>query len=441
MRYAMLNKGIKYFVMSLLIAITSCLNGNSLLIAAPQHGSFKQDDLGVLKNSLTFALKDMDVREVLKNLSDEIGKKLVIASDVRGKISISLKDATPEQALNEVVRKANLNVQYQGDVISITPNRGAEPSLMVERVFPLYTSGVEEITGVIEALISEQGSVFINTKGRVVLVRDYASNLDTIENILKQFDPLPKQIAVEAAILSVTLEDEETIGVKWSGLDSKMQDGKLFDWQVATEGFVLPAASSAGGLYTAVTYATISNFIEALLKVSSVKVLSRPKVLVLDGEEAQIIVGKKLGYRTMLTTASQNTMENIEFLEVGTQLKVTPRVVDLGTVLMAIHPEVSDGEISSEGLPTESTSEVTTQVMVQHGQTVVIGGMISDKKGKTVHAVPILGSIPLLGRLFKRTEDFVTKSEMIVLITPRLVGTLPDRDMMNEIENSKKHFK
>lgn len=431
----------KYTAALLLVVIVMLgVSNNCQLNAAPQWGVSKQENGATAQNRLSLTLQDMDVREVLTNLSEEMGKRFVISPDVMGKISLSLRDATPERALDEVLRLANLKAQHQGDIVSISPNRRVGPSVLTEKAFPLRTSDVEEIRKLVEVMLSKGGSVFINEKARVVLVRDYAANIDNIEAVLRKFDPAPRQIAVDAAILSVTKGDEKTFGVKWSGLDSSIHHGKQLSWQASTEGLVMPIASGASGLFTAISYASIANFIEALQKVNTVKILSRPNILAVEGEEAQIIVGKKLGYRTMMTTVTQNTMENIEFLEVGTQLIVTPYVIDVGTIMLMIHPEVSDGEISSDGLPSESTSEVTTRVIVRTGQTVVIGGMLSDKKGKTVHAVPILGSIPLLGRLFKRTEDYVTRSEMVVLITPRLIDTGPDSSMNRDIERSKKHF-
>ena len=409
-------------------------NSATYVQTVPQNIS----DYDIPNDKISMTIKDMDIREVLKNIGEEIGKRFEISPDVMGKISVSLKDVTPQEALNEVLKIGNLQAQHRSNTIAIVPNRKSKPSVFTEKVFQLKTAKTEDIREVVESMLSESGNAFINQAARVVLVQDYWANVDNIGAILEQFDPTPAQIAVDAAILSVSTGDEVTIGVKWSSLDSILHKGKSLIWQGSTEGMVMPISPESVGLYTAVTYANISNFIEALRKLSNVKILSRPKILVIEGQEAEIIVGKKLGYRTTLTTVSQTTMENIQFLEVGTQLKVTPRKINSSTIMLTIHPEVSDGEITATGLPMETTSEVTTSVIVKNGQTVIIGGLINDKKGKTEHAVPILGSIPLLGRLFKRTEDVITKSEMVVLITPRFVGTEPDRIMARDLEKSTK---
>ena len=409
-------------------------NSATYVQAVPQNIS----DYDIPNDKISMTIKDMDIREVLKNIGEEIGKRFEISPDVMGKISVSLKDVTPQEALNEVLKIGNLQAQHRSNTIAIVPNRKSKPSVFTEKVFQLKTAKTEDIREVVESMLSESGNAFINQEARVVLVQDYWANVDNIGAILEQFDPTPAQIAVDAAILSVSTGDEVTIGVKWSSLDSILHKGKSLIWQGSTEGMVMPISPESVGLYTAVTYANISNFIEALRKLSNVKILSRPKILVIEGQEAEIIVGKKLGYRTTLTTVSQTTMENIQFLEVGTQLKVTPRKINSSTIMLTIHPEVSDGEITATGLPMETTSEVTTSVIVKNGQTVIIGGLINDKKGETEHAVPILGSIPLLGRLFKRTEDVITKSEMVVLITPRFVGTEPDRIMARDLEKSTK---
>jgi Flp pilus assembly secretin CpaC len=141
---------------------------------------------------------------------------------------------------------------------------------------------------------------------------------------------------------------------------------------------------------------------------------------VLNKQKAELIIGKRLGYKTQ-TFNNQQTIENVQFLDVGTKLILRPFAAPDGFVRMEIHPEQSSGSIDINGLPTVETTEVTSNVMVRDGSTVVIGGLIDEQTEEVVDQIPLLGSIPIVGNAFKTTDERLIRSELIVLITPRIV--------------------
>jgi type II secretory pathway component GspD/PulD (secretin) len=165
----------------------------------------------------------------------------------------------------------------------------------------------------------------------------------------------------------------------------------------------------------------IGVFLEALATVTEVEVLANPKVLALNRQMAEIIVGGRLGYRTTTTTETA-TVQQVEFLETGTQLRFRPFVADDGFIRLEIHPENSTGSVDARTeLPTKNTTEVTTNVLVRQGQTLVIGGLIEKQRNDIVKKVPILGDLPIAGALFRRTEKAEMRREILVLLTPRLI--------------------
>jgi type II secretory pathway component GspD/PulD (secretin) len=151
--------------------------------------------------------------------------------------------------------------------------------------------------------------------------------------------------------------------------------------------------------------------------------LSTPKLLALENQEASVIVGDRRGY-AVTTTINQVTSESIEFLESGVILRVTPHVDSEGRVMMDIHPEVSTGVVDANGIPSQTTTEVTTRLLVGSGQTVFIGGLIKQTRTESRKGVPLLGRIPGIGLLFSSREVTSTNTETVVIITPRVIGEI-----------------
>jgi type IV pilus assembly protein PilQ len=149
-------------------------------------------------------------------------------------------------------------------------------------------------------------------------------------------------------------------------------------------------------------------------------VVASPSVRVLNKQRAELIIGQRLGYKTVTQNGAQS-VENINFLEVGTKLLIRPFVAQDGLVRMEIHPERSAGQINNQGLPESRTTEVTSNVMVRDGSTIVIGGLIEEQANQTQSRIPGLGALPVVGNLFKNKANDTFRTELIVLITPRIV--------------------
>ena len=159
--------------------------------------------------------------------------------------------------------------------------------------------------------------------------------------------------------------------------------------------------------------------LRALDTAGRVRTLSTPRLLVMEHQQAEVIIGDRLGYR-VTTTINQVTSESVEFLDSGVILKVTAAVDRSGRVLLSIHPEVSTGTIS-DGIPSLKTTEVTTELLAEDGQKIFIGGLIRNTTTDNRRGVPVLGDLPIIGHLFSSHEARSQNTETIVLITPRLV--------------------
>ncbi len=234
-----------------------------------------------------------------------------------------------------------------------------------------------------------------------------------------ELDAQPKQVLIEAKVLEVTLDDGESYGIDWN---------KVFDSPNATNGSFGTNALAAGnavvgpkqaGFFFSLANKNLELFLEAQTTRNRVKTLSTPKLLAMENQEAKAVIGKSTGYK-VTTTINQVTTESIQFLESGVILRVTPSVDQQGRVLLKVHPEVSSTTLNA-GIPDKKSTEVTTDLLCEDGQSVFIGGLMKKISTKDKTGVPILGDIPGIGRLFSTTTETVNNTETVVIITPRII--------------------
>jgi len=182
---------------------------------------------------------------------------------------------------------------------------------------------------------------------------------------------------------------------------------------------VLTSGVTSLGLYAQILSGNTEAYLSGLEKVIGYDLVASPWITALNHKEAEILIGSKYGYLTLLTTTT-GTLQQVNYLAVGTKLKFTPHISDDGYIRMTIYPSVSEGQVSN-GLPQENTTETKNEVLVKDGQSIVIGGLMKNYTTQTEIGIPLLSSIPLLGTLFRRTELVSEKREIMVVITPHIV--------------------
>lgn len=413
--------------------------------------------------TITVNFQDEDLGEILELFSTNYELNLVYGSDVLGTVTMNFFNAPVEDALRQLLAANGFTYEIDGRFILIKPAPANIPgnnaaSKFLPTVIHLNHIRAEEAMSMLQPLMaasekmisgmapqkgldtSELGGNEEASRETLVL---YASDqtLEKIQGLLDILDVPPTQILVEATILSVSLSDDFQLGVDFSafggidfqamGGDSNLSDGintgsvngnPLQGWLggLNQRGFT---DSSSNGLHFGILRNQIGMFVSALETVSNTTVLSNPQVLTVNRHAAELLVGRKLPYITTSVTET-GTLQSVAFLEVGTSLVFRPFVTDDGYVRMEIFPKKSDGFINSLGLPEETTTELRTNVLVKEGNTVVIGGLIETGQNTEIEQVPLLGSIPYLGQLFRSEIQVESKNEIIILLTPHIVDDL-----------------
>lgn len=443
----------------------------SVLLALPLGAPLPQD------HPVTINVKDVELSGLLEGLAIQHRINLVAGDEVEGRVTINLFDVPLDAALDQILATQRLGYIREGEfyrVVTLEEQRSylhAKDS-QETRVFPLNHLLEQEALELLTPFLSDEGKCSIaggdsgggeggagggsseeagSGRRRSIVISDRRSQLAEIEAALAQLDVPPQQVLLEATILTVSLGDENLFGIDFnvlggidfetagattdfSGMSSFDVGGAALEnflFSGGTNGFA--SDSPTEGLALGLVKNQVAVFLEALEETTNATILSNPKVVALNGQEARIIVGGRLGYVTVVTTET-TTLEEVQFLDTGTQLRFKPHVGDDGWIRMDVHPQNSTGVVDPiSGVPSETTAEITTSVLMRDGQTLVIGGLISESV-QTIHSqVPLLGSLPLVGALFRRSRESVVRSELVILLTPHVLDPVIEERRAAEV--------
>ena len=406
-------------------------------------------------------IKDEDIRVVLAALSEQGGLNILPSKNVQGTVSASLNNVTVETALDAILRSTGFVARREGPFIYVgTPldfdAMAHSLDVIGTRVYrPNYVSA-QEIVALITPILTPPpiGKVVASSPSKVdipsddvkaggnyfasadaVLVQDYEAVLAAVDQLVAEIDCRPPQVAIEAMILSVRLNDTNQFGVDFQFLRDK-QHLKMATGTPLTD---LAQVSFNNGLKFAFLDSNLGAFLDALETIGDTNVVARPNLMVLNKQRAEILIGSELGYVSTSQTETSTT-QSVNFLEVGAQLRLRPFIAEDGMIRMEIHPELSQGSVRVEGgftLPDKDVTKVTTNIMVRDGYTIVIGGLMRDDLTTTTSQIPVVGNLPLVGFMFRNKNEEIEKREILVLVTPHIVR---EPDMYHEGEQGAGEF-
>ncbi|MBX3414868.1 MAG: secretin and TonB N-terminal domain-containing protein [Pirellulales bacterium] len=413
----------------------------SEILPAPQAG---EGDANLHIN-----IQNEDLRDVLELLSKQSGLNILASKNVGGSVSAVLNNVTVDEALSAILKSTGFTARREGNFIFVgTPQDFVEMDHTSDRIGtriyrPNYITAIE-LQQLIEPLLtSEVGKSSVTTaaatgigsddtqvggdsfsSGDAVLVQDYEQVLNEIDQVLDELDKRPVQVAIDAMILSVKLGDKLQVGVNWQFLRNKdtirfgIGTPRTVPFADPTDPFTF-----TGGLTFDFLDSSLGSFLNFLETIGDTNVIASPHLMVLDKQRAEILIGAQLGYISTTVTETSTT-QSVEFLEVGAQLRLRPYVSTDGLIRMEVHPELSTGAVPvREGftLPEKEVTQVTTNIMVRDGCTVIIGGLMREDLKTTTTQVPVVGNLPYVGFLFRNTTEDIEKREILVLITPHIV--------------------
>ena len=410
-------------------------------------------------------LKDVDLKDFFRLIHEISGLNVVLDPAVKGSLTIVLDDVPWDQALDIVLQNNGLEKQLDGNVLRIattdTIKREAEgrrdlvkaEAEAVGQVTATRVLSYAKATALRDTLkrfLSARGDILSDERSNTLIIRDIPSVLPDIDALIKQLDRKSQQVEIEARVVSASRTFSREIGTQF-GLSAAALGGRnIFGGLAGNAGFVSPLIRGAGlpapPLVSSGSTAMplISNlgalaptsgfsfahsspnfaldFIISAAEAKGVgKLLSKPKVITQNNEKATVKQGSKIPVQTVI-----NNTISTQFIDAVLKLEVTPQITAEGTVYMEVVVEntaIDNGVPRVQNIPALSTQSAETKVLVNDGGTVVIGGVIISNQRTDVAQVPLLGSIPIIGHLFKRTTVSTSSQELLFFLTPRIVPT------------------
>jgi len=360
-------------------------------------------------------LKYAEPSHVLKLLEQVKGPQGQLVADDKTGTMLLIDTAGKIEEMESVIATA--------EIPSVTRERHT-----ITQTFTLQYGDVGEVQPHIVPMLTDGiGRVDADVRTKTLIVEDTTNRVRRISRMIHLLDRRPKEVFVEAKIISVRLTDDFKFGINWEhlveGIDPRFE---------LSSSSLSPLLGRGEGNFS-LSYGLIgdgnqlSMVLDAIKTVGDTKVLSNPHVAVLDGHEAVIkVVRDEPLVEAQLESGSTNVIaEEISFIEVGVMLSVIPQINDEGFITMDIKPEVSTVADTFPGrfpIPVVQKALAETSVMVGDGQTIIIGGLIQDEKADTTSRVPFLGRIPLLGALFRSTSVESRSNELVVFLTPRIMS-------------------
>ena len=429
----------------------------------------KKDEFGYTGERLSLNFQNIEVRAILQLIADFTGLNMVTSDAVGGNVTLRLKNVPWDQALDIILKSRGLGMRQNGNVIMVAPSEELaarerlelEANRQVEELAPLRTEFVQinyanaaTLMALIQAddnnLLSERGNVSIDDRTNTLIIQDVAASLESVRELIAELDIPVRQVLIESRIVNADESFAKDIGVRFGYSKATKSGGDQLRTDIGESGspFVSIGGTQNGGLVTGTTAFTNGNEglmvdlpaipadasalalaigkvgsyllqleLSALIAEGRGEDIASPRVITSNQNEATIQSGVQIPYQE----ASSSGATSVSFQDAVLSLTVTPQITPEDSIIMDLAVNQDTVGASFNGVPAINTRSVTTQVLVDNGETVVLGGVYTSSDTKTVDRTPFFGDLPYVGFLFKRTDINSSKSELLIFITPKIL--------------------
>jgi type IV pilus assembly protein PilQ len=414
-------------------------------------------------------LKDVDLRDFFRLIHEISGLNVVLEPSVKGTLTIVLDEVPWDQALDIVLQNNGLDKQLNGNVLRIATRetlkkeadmlhdldkaqQAVTPPVTVTRVLS-YTKATN-MRETLKRFLSPQGDILADERSNQLIIRDIPATIPVLDNLIRQLDRKSQQVEIEARVVSASRSFAQDIGTELGFAGTTTSGRSLFSGSPAvggsgvtpgsgippnpvtvgsgvtsgngvTSGLPLNTSLSAGSPTSGFGFShrspnfAVDFFITAAEAKGVGKLLSKPRVVTQNNEKATVKQGTKIPIQTTI-----NNTVSLQYIDAVLKLEVTPQITAEGTVFMDVlveNTQVDNGIARIQGIPALDTQSAETKITVPDGGTVVIGGVIVTQQRVDVTQVPLVGSLPVIGNLFKRTNVSTSSQELLFFLTPRIL--------------------
>jgi type IV pilus assembly protein PilQ len=382
---------------------------------------------------MSLDVQGAEIQTVLRSLSEFSGKNIVASKEVKGVVTLRLRNVPWRHALDILMRAQGLGMVERGQTIVIsnletlrkeemdrrTAERAQEELLPLEtRIVPVSYANADEMSKSVEKTLTKRGHIEVDKRSNSLLVTDITERLDMAESMVRSLDTKTPQVEIVARLVDVDVTATRSLGIEWGVHNLDLFDaGVGEDVKISALGVTNPAGTVKLG--TVKSFGNIDATLEALETQNKANIISNPRITTVNNREASVVVGQQIPLIVQDFAGNAVT----QLTTIGIKLSVTPHINVGNKITMDVHPEVSDlaSQATVQGGIIINTTMADTRVMVNDGETAVIGGLIRSNESSTKRGVPILMDIPLIGNLFRSNSTTKAKRELLIFVTPKIL--------------------
>ena len=449
------------------------------------------DEAGQAKDMISVDFNEADIQSVLKILALKGNVNIVASPDVKGTVTLQLKDVPWSSAFETIINTYGFSYEKKGNIYEVlTPasfkTRQDAGAVLKREVFRLNYASLDQVTPALKKTLSKMASVESIAGTNQIVITDQASNMEAVRNLISRIDTRMPQVHIETKIIRTTLSNTEQMGIDWNPqvqlrgaarpmtfpFKTKTNDFLQSETAIGNTSSSTTIATTAGGgqnsatttdfpfakgfpyvskdafKFGTVDFNQFTLMFNMLSNRKSTKIISNPRIVVLNNQSAKIQVGDEIGIPKLERNETTGAFEISGFQprNTGIVLNVTPHISEKSEVLLYVKPEVTKfvgfEKITDTNLtsPHFETVVAETTVLIHSGDTLVIGGLISDEDTDDKSRVPYLSNIPVAGWLFKRTAPVKQRTETIFFITVVLADDAYNQKALDEWRKSQKAF-
>jgi type IV pilus assembly protein PilQ len=425
--------------------------GNNLVLAvetpAPEAAKKQEDSDGgdydrmqpTDGRRMSLDVQGADVQTVLRSLAEFSGKNIVASKEVKGEVTLRLRNVPWRHALDIVLKSQGLGMVETGQTIVISnletlrkeelernsAARNQEELLPLEtRILPINYANGKEMKMSVEKTLTKRGHIEVDDRSNALIVTDISDKLDQVDAMVRNLDTRTPQVEIVARLVDVDASATRDLGIDWGVHHLDLFDAGVSENVDVHAGDVTNPAGVAK-IGTIKNFGSIEATLQALETQNKANIISNPRITTVNNREASVVVGKQIPLIVQDFAGNAVT----QMTTIGIKLNVTPHINTGNRITMDVHPEVSDlaSQATVQGGIIINTTMADTRVMVNDGETAVIGGLIRSNESTTKRGIPVLMDVPLLGNLFRSNSTTHQKRELLIFVTPKILGETASR--------------
>jgi type IV pilus assembly protein PilQ len=383
---------------------------------------------------MSLDVQGADIQTVLRSLAEFSGKNIVASKEVKGEVTLRLRNVPWRHALDIVLKSQGLGMFETGQTIVISnldtlrkeelerrsAERNQEELLPLEtRILPVNYANSKEMAKSVEKTLTKRGHIEVDDRSNSLIVTDISDKLDQVDAMVRNLDTRTPQVEIVARLVDVDVSATRALGIEWGVHNLDLLDAGItehVDVKAADVGNPVGLAR----LGTIKQFGSVEATLQALETQNKANIISNPRITTVNNREASVVVGQQIPLIVQDFAGNAVT----QLTTIGIKLSVTPHINTGNRITMDVHPEVSDlaSQATVQGGIIINTTMADTRVMVNDGETAVIGGLIRSNESSTKRGIPVLMDLPLLGNLFRSNSTTKQKRELLIFVTPKILG-------------------